>query len=816
MSSHSPGQGDGRGRRRSSSNTSVGSYFSIEEGNPLHYSAAQQNQTIPRYQPPRGSHAADGAPVINGGATSPTYSRLSGYTVSPAFGMPPQQQMPQTYQQLPVQTFPQYLHLPQAFDPQIRVQPQLMWNSSTWSTSQPQLQPLSSLGSGPQLVNIGQVNLNQPYPLIQVPSPQAVCTMAPPTPMPGFTLTPRLSKSNSASPTSQSDKAAQDEQSNRDGGNVLPQNLRGDPFRSAKVKTEMCRDYNKPGGCRFGDKCNYAHGEHQLKNQKLMDLAAAGLVDIEVYRTHVCVPWVATGACPFDQRCARLHDPRVNGTVPSWLPHAESMITTKAMAFTVDKLYHQQFSSVYSCSPICGFAPTVRWKADAKSTNAAWKEFYSFCCNMGGGQSFSQSVQPSSDRPSQISEMHRLAMALIMRKSRAAQAYTFSPTHSFCGELCMILQVKHFRLDTTILGEAKRRIVEMTEKEISNSSSSSNTITAHAISFGPVGDTSCRPTAIWFNIDPQDLTPCTRQQTRKHKRSRHRLRCKRADEFKMAPSSPVPPFNCNQPIDDAAFALITEILTHRYRMLVLNSSASPNEKQRRSLALKEEQLQRNFESQRRFWMTWYWPKKLGSNDINDETDVPDVHGAYNFVTYGNPGYAEDAILFGADQRSGFMVEEEQVVSRRSRLVTGLIWRSFLMNLQLFSERGAVQVPNEDDKMPTHDPLIPTIRRDPTLRRLSRGKKAVRHSSRNIPSLEVEFCTPDRVDISLDVLIRQWQDLQQEYEDKANPLRDSQQEKVIPTDPSRRKALITYSFEEAVTSWRRTLPRYEEVRLSPLN
>ena len=137
-----------------------------------------------------------------------------------------------------------------------------------------------------------------------------------------------------------------------------------------------------------------------------------------------------------------------------------------------------------------------------------------------------------------------------------------------------------------------------------------------------------------------------------------------------------------------------------------------------------------------------------------------------------------------------------------------------MNLQLFSERGAVQVPSKDDKMPNHDPLIPTIRRDPTLRRLSRGKKAVRHSSRNIPRLEAEFCSPDGVNISLDVLIRQWQDLQQEYEDKANPLRDSQQEKVIPPDPSRRKALITYSFEEAATSRKRMLPRYEEVKLSP--
>lgn len=76
----------------------------------------------------------------------------------------------------------------------------------------------------------------------------------------------------------------------------LPQNLRGDPFRSAKVKTELCRNFNTAKGCPFGDKCNYAHGEHELKFTKLMDLHRAGLIDLEIFRTHPCPTWVATGA----------------------------------------------------------------------------------------------------------------------------------------------------------------------------------------------------------------------------------------------------------------------------------------------------------------------------------------------------------------------------------------------------------------------------------------------------------------------------------------------------------------------------------------
>ena len=75
-----------------------------------------------------------------------------------------------------------------------------------------------------------------------------------------------------------------------------PQNLRGDPFRTAKIKTELCRHFNTRKGCEYGANCNYAHGEHELINRKLMELDADGLVDAEVYRCYACPTWVATGA----------------------------------------------------------------------------------------------------------------------------------------------------------------------------------------------------------------------------------------------------------------------------------------------------------------------------------------------------------------------------------------------------------------------------------------------------------------------------------------------------------------------------------------
>lgn len=77
----------------------------------------------------------------------------------------------------------------------------------------------------------------------------------------------------------------------------LPQNLKGDPHRQAKVKTELCLNFSRGLRCQFGPRCNYAHGEHELKYTKLFELNRAGLVtDIGAYRAFPCFSWVATGA----------------------------------------------------------------------------------------------------------------------------------------------------------------------------------------------------------------------------------------------------------------------------------------------------------------------------------------------------------------------------------------------------------------------------------------------------------------------------------------------------------------------------------------
>mmetsp|Transcript_7399 Transcript_7399/g.16781 ORF Transcript_7399/g.16781 Transcript_7399/m.16781 type:complete len:847 (-) Transcript_7399:1469-4009(-) len=845
MSWKSPGPGDSRGspERERPSAPIIDQSSSLSEEDRINPSTQQYRPTSiqPQLQPlqplqqlitPRDEGESS---IVQGGSHSPHQSRLIGYTTSPSTG---HRLLPQSYPagQSFIQPFSQSyspplqpLHLTNEIG-NIGEQTHASWGSSQGSTSQSQISSLpSSQVSSPQYVPQAWDRRPSPPPMPYARAPHI--TSHPQIPR-SQTLLPSITSlsldtathgrvvGQSQSPISPPTSSARSPISESlDDLKPLPQNLRGDPFRSAKVKTELCRFFKSNKGCIFGAKCNYAHGEHELKFNKLMDLEAAGLVDVEVFRCHVCSTWVATGACPFDQRCTRLHDPRVIGMQPSWLPHAEILINNTKKGLEVDKLYHCQYSSIYSCSPIYGFAPKKRWKADEISTNSAWKELYSFCCNMDADQPYSQGAQwrlspqtTAASQDSEIKEMHRLAMVLMIREKRKARHFIYLPSHVFCGELCLVLQASYFRLEVVESFQESRRyqVFEISQEEaakIFEVGKGDHIIIAREIAFGPVADASVRPVSIWFNIKSEDIAPCTRQQARRHKRSRHRLRTKRnydnqPEEAKISASCSIPPFICHQPMDDVAFNLITGIQTHRYRVLNYFSS-SPDERTLRSLALEEERLRKSFESQRRFWMTWTWPKKHGIIEIKDDTEVPVVDGTYNFVTYGDPGYEEDSIFFGYDRQD--RNTDLQVVSKQAKLATGLVWKSFVMNIQLLLGQGAVDVPKEEDRMPTHDPILPTIRRIPTLRSLSLGYSAVRGSSRNIPIISPQVCTSAPVVISLDALIREWKMMQRQYEENSShPLRDARQGRGNPDSAQRRP--LSYPSEVATLSWSREVPQ----------
>jgi len=62
---------------------------------------------------------------------------------------------------------------------------------------------------------------------------------------------------------------------------------------SSRYKTEMCRPFEETGHCRYGSKCQFAHGSHELRS----------LNRHPKYKTELCRTFHSTGFCSYGQRC---------------------------------------------------------------------------------------------------------------------------------------------------------------------------------------------------------------------------------------------------------------------------------------------------------------------------------------------------------------------------------------------------------------------------------------------------------------------------------------------------------------------------------
>ncbi|EKM60832.1 uncharacterized protein PHACADRAFT_247008 [Phanerochaete carnosa HHB-10118-sp] len=62
-------------------------------------------------------------------------------------------------------------------------------------------------------------------------------------------------------------------------------------------KTELCRSWEEKGSCRYGAKCQFAHGEEELR-----------LVQRHPkYKTEICRTFWVSGSCPYGKRCCFIH-----------------------------------------------------------------------------------------------------------------------------------------------------------------------------------------------------------------------------------------------------------------------------------------------------------------------------------------------------------------------------------------------------------------------------------------------------------------------------------------------------------------------------
>lgn len=66
----------------------------------------------------------------------------------------------------------------------------------------------------------------------------------------------------------------------------------------SRFKTELCNNLIELGSCKYGDRCHYAHGAHELRSVSRRH---------PKYRTERCKNFELTGKCPFGPRCSYVH-----------------------------------------------------------------------------------------------------------------------------------------------------------------------------------------------------------------------------------------------------------------------------------------------------------------------------------------------------------------------------------------------------------------------------------------------------------------------------------------------------------------------------
>ncbi|KAG7099512.1 hypothetical protein E1B28_001357 [Marasmius oreades] len=62
-------------------------------------------------------------------------------------------------------------------------------------------------------------------------------------------------------------------------------------------KTELCRSWEEKGSCRYGNKCQFAHGEQELRR----------VARHPKYKTEICRTFWVSGSCPYGKRCCFIH-----------------------------------------------------------------------------------------------------------------------------------------------------------------------------------------------------------------------------------------------------------------------------------------------------------------------------------------------------------------------------------------------------------------------------------------------------------------------------------------------------------------------------
>lgn len=84
-----------------------------------------------------------------------------------------------------------------------------------------------------------------------------------------------------------------------------------------RYKTELCKSWLTTGNCKYCQKCQFAHGEDELRP----------VLRHPKYKTEICRSYSSTGTCPYGNRCRFIHsDVERRAVVPGSVQEKESFL----------------------------------------------------------------------------------------------------------------------------------------------------------------------------------------------------------------------------------------------------------------------------------------------------------------------------------------------------------------------------------------------------------------------------------------------------------------------------------------------------------
>jgi len=92
-------------------------------------------------------------------------------------------------------------------------------------------------------------------------------------------------------------------------------------------KTELCRSFEEKGCCRYGNKCQFAHGMADLRN----------VTRHPKYKTEICKTFHTIGTCPYGKRCRFIHaDVATPETLAALWPEKGTCPTLKCLPENIE------------------------------------------------------------------------------------------------------------------------------------------------------------------------------------------------------------------------------------------------------------------------------------------------------------------------------------------------------------------------------------------------------------------------------------------------------------------------------------------------